>query len=88
MPDGLHRESRVGVRGPEQQKTEFGAILQAGEVLRSRLFIAPTVKRLRVTERWNEASRLADHDDLDGFSLAAGKLLDEIREAAVSDLNG
>jgi len=74
------------VRGPEQQKAEYEAILLSGEVIRSRIFIAPVVKELRVTERWYEATHDRKHNP-GGFAAAAGKLIDDIREAAVKDLS-
>lgn len=74
-------------RGPEEQRAEAEALTRVGETARNRIFIASTVKRLNVVKRWHEATRFIEGGgDLDVFSSTVGKLLDEIRDAALQDI--
>jgi hypothetical protein len=74
-------------RGPEEQRTEAAALASVGETARNRIFIAPTVKRLNVVVRWHDATRALERGgNLDAFAGTVGKLLDEIRDAAIEDI--
>ncbi len=74
-------------RGPEEQRSEAAALSSFGETARNRIFIAPTVKCLDVVNRWHDATRAVERDrDLNAFGASVGKLLDEIRDAAVKDI--
>jgi hypothetical protein len=73
--------------GPEEQRSEYAALSSVGETARNRLFIAHTVKSLHIVERWHTATRAVESGgSLDEFSASVGKLLDEIRDAALTDL--
>ena len=74
-------------RGPEEQRAEASALGSVGETARNRIFIASTVKRLDVVKRWHDATRSVERDhDLDKFGTSVGKLLDDIRDAAIRDI--
>jgi hypothetical protein len=58
-----------------------------GETARNRVFIASSVKQLKVVERWFAATRaIQSGGNLDEFAASTGKLPDEIRDAALKDI--
>jgi hypothetical protein len=83
----ISQRAYLVARGPEEQRAEASALTAVGETARNRIFIASTVKRLDVVKRWHDATRTVERDgDLDKFATSVGKLLDEIRDAAIKDI--
>ena len=74
-------------KGPEEQRATSEALSRVAETARNRIFVAPTVKRLNVLKRWHAATRVIEGGgDANEFGTSVGKLLDEIRDAAIKDI--
>ena len=83
----IHSHAYLVGMGPEEQRAEAEALTRVGETTRNRIFIAPAVKRLNVVKRWHDATRVLESGgNIDEFATTVGKLLDEIREAAIKDI--
>jgi hypothetical protein len=83
----IHLRAYSVTKGPEEQRAEAAALGSVGETARNRIFILPTVKRLDVVKRWHDQTRFVeDGGDIDKFAASVGKLLDEIRIAALKDI--
>src|ERR1700693_2167703 len=71
----------------EQRRAETNALTRVAEIAQNRIFAAPAVKRLDLVKRWNGAARdLGDDGDIEKFTGIAAKLLKEIRNAAIEDI--
>jgi hypothetical protein len=83
----ISNRASLTAKGPAEQRAEWQALSDVGETARNRIFIASTVQQLNVVDRWHAASRAVESSgNLDAFSTSVGKLLDEIRDAALKDL--
>ena len=83
----IHAHAYLVGRGPEEQQAEAEALTCVGETTRNRIFIASAVRRLNVVKRWHDATRaLESGGNVDEFGTTVGKLLDEIRAAAIRDI--
>jgi hypothetical protein len=76
--------TRSSVRAPEDQRAEWAAEKRVGEVAFASIFIAPTIKRLKVTQRWQEA--LSTSTESNKFTVLTGELIEDIRAEAAKDI--
>jgi hypothetical protein len=74
------------VQGPEEQSAAAAARKRVGEVAFSKIFIASAIKRLRVTQRWEDAVRSGNKSET--FADTTGQLMDDIRAEAIKDISG